>query len=132
MKQSSWEKRAERLFKRKHIKYRKEFQAIPFRKYRVDFVIKIWIRNIWIEIDWSQHLTLKALIYDKIRDAKIKKKSWIKKIYRVGYNNLEKKLMRIILIEKIKTNLILIFRIIILIIIIIYLHKHFNFINIIK
>lgn len=98
--QSSWEARVERFLKRNKIKYTTEFKVLRFRKYRIDFVIKIWWQDIWIEVDWLQHFRIKSIIYDRFRDYKIKKQSGIKKIYRLGYRNLEKNLKNIIIYER--------------------------------
>ena len=121
--QSSWEARVERYLKRNKIKYTSEFKVLRFRKYRLDFVIRIWNQDIWIEVDWKYHTFFKKIFYDSFRDYKIKKQSWIKKIYRLWYKNLEKNLKNLIAYERFIKNLGLYRKIIIIVYIVYYLIK---------
>ena len=104
--QSSWEKLAESLLRKNKVKYKKEFQILPFRKYRTDFICiyefwKFSWRYFALEIDGKQHDTLIHKLYDIFRDRRIKNFANVK-IYRVSYDNLKSKIKLILLYEKIR------------------------------
>ncbi len=104
--QSSWEKLAESLLRKKKVKYKKEYQILAFRKYRLDFICiyQFWKfsgRQFAIEVDGKQHEGLLNRLYDISRDRRIKRFSNVK-IYRVSYKNLKRKILLIILYEKIR------------------------------
>ena len=118
---SSWERKTASILRKYRVKYKTEFSPIPFRKFRLDFICHFG-RYIAIEIDWLQHFTVKSKIYDYFRDKKILKNSKVKKIYRVWYKNLEKKVISIIKYERFIRNV----RIMIIVLIIVWFIYLFN------
>ena len=100
---SSWELTANKILRKSGVYYRREFQILPDRQFRTDFICKypFW-RYFVIEIDWEKyHSWIIKKLYDIKRDFLIKQLAKTK-IYRVSYKNLKNKIRAILFIEQIK------------------------------
>ena len=80
---SSYERKAKNILDRAGIKYIYQSPYIvPWRRFQPDFYFTIWWKKIVVEIDWEYHNTIKAKIYDLIRDINFYY-HWIDEVYRL-------------------------------------------------